>query len=419
MYNDECIYSFESPFSDSGLYVSLRTFQGVCSEFVLEHAAKTGSKLYVHSKWTQIRKATPEEGAEEAAPTKLAIGVEGGFNIGGNLEVVKENSLAVVDSGRVSRFPLSDPTIPEFVVNICEGVIEHAGLRSSVNDGDTWSGDEPRAISKYADSLPFIDTGKKISNDPSTWKCEASGETNNLWLNLSTGYIGGGRRNWDGSGGSGAALQHFIDTGSLYPLCVKLGTITPHGADVWSYAGDEDTLVIDPHLSEHLSRWGIDIMKLEKTEKTLSEMEVEMNLNSDWARIMEGGKDIQAISGPGLIGLRNIGSSCYLNSVLQVICAVPEIADRYFRNEERIRRSAPNDAENDFSLQMSKLVSALLSDRYVIPEEILSMPADTMVILIFFLVHFSFRRVIFCPFYRRKKHRLKSLPLLRACSSSL
>ena len=49
------------------------------------------------------------------------------------------------------------------------------------------------------------------------------GETENLWLNLSTGYIGGGRRNWDGTGGSGAALQHFLDTGSRYPLCVKLG----------------------------------------------------------------------------------------------------------------------------------------------------------------------------------------------------
>jgi ubiquitin carboxyl-terminal hydrolase 5/13 len=386
VYNDECIYSFDTPFSDTGLFVSLRTFQGVGSRYLEEHSAKTGSKLYVHCKWTQVRKSVPEAAAE-AAPTKLAIGVEGGFNVGGDLEVVKENRLAVivdasrtcVEASRTCTFPLSDSAIPEFVVKICEGIVEHAGLRSSVNDSDTWSGDEPKMISKYADGLPFVDNGKRISNDPSTWKCEASGETNNLWLNLSTGYIGGGRRNWDGSGGSGAALQHYIDTGRQYPLCVKLGTITPHGADVWSYADDEDTLVLDPNLSEHLSRLGIDIMKLEKTEKTLSEMEVEMNLNYDWARIMEGGKDIQAVSGPGLIGLRNIGSSCYLNSVLQTLCAVPELADRYFLNEDRIRLSAPSDAENDFPLQMSKLVSALLSDRYVIPAGILTMPSDTIV----------------------------------------
>ena len=67
----------------------------------------------------------------------------------------------------------------------------------------------------------------------------------------------------------GAALSHFQDTGKLYPLCVKLGTITQHGADVWSYADDEDMPVIDPNLADHLSHWGIDIMKLEKTVRFL------------------------------------------------------------------------------------------------------------------------------------------------------
>jgi ubiquitin carboxyl-terminal hydrolase 5/13 len=51
--------------------------------------------------------------------------------------------------------------------------------------------------------------------------------TENLWLNLSTGHMGSGRQNWDGTGGTGAALKHFEATGSQYPLCVKLGTITP------------------------------------------------------------------------------------------------------------------------------------------------------------------------------------------------
>ena len=40
-------------------------------------------------------------------------------------------------------------------------------------------------------------------------------------------------QNWDGSGGTGSALRHFQATGSKYPLAVKLGTITPHGADVY------------------------------------------------------------------------------------------------------------------------------------------------------------------------------------------
>lgn len=73
---------------------------------------------------------------------------------------------------------------------------------------------------------------------------------------------------------AGAALQHFKETGSQYPLVVKLGTITPAGADVYSYAPDEDDLVTDPKLKEHLRHWGIDMDTMEKTVKTMAELQV-------------------------------------------------------------------------------------------------------------------------------------------------
>jgi uncharacterized UBP type Zn finger protein len=78
----------------------------------------------------------------------------------------------------------------------------------------------------------------------------------NLWLNLSDGHIGSGRRQWDGSGGADGALNHYRETmqhfpPSGFPLVVKLGTITPHGADVYSYAEDEDTEV-----GEGGEKWG-------------------------------------------------------------------------------------------------------------------------------------------------------------------
>lgn len=50
-------------------------------------------------------------------------------------------------------------------------------------------------------------------------------------------------QHWDGTGGNGSALRHFEATGRKYPLVVKLGTITPNGADVYSYADDEDDMV--------------------------------------------------------------------------------------------------------------------------------------------------------------------------------
>lgn len=117
-----------------------------------------------------------------------------------------------------------------------------------------------------------------------------------------------------GSGGTGAALKHFEETGNKYPLVVKLGTITANGADVYSYAPDEDKLVTDPKLKEHLRHFGIDMDKLEKTDKTMAELEVEMNKSYDFSRITEAGAKLVPLRGPGFVGLKNLGNSCYMVS---------------------------------------------------------------------------------------------------------
>ncbi len=65
----------------------------------------------------------------------------------------------------------------------------------------------------------------------------------------------------------------MLKQGKNYPLVVKLGTITKDGADVYSYAADEDRAVIDPYLADHLAQIGINVMALEKTEKTAAEIE--------------------------------------------------------------------------------------------------------------------------------------------------
>ena len=62
-------------------------------------------------------------------------------------------------------------------------------------DLTAWQDDEEIPISKYAEGLPFIENGVTISPDPKSWKCEKSGDAENLWLNLSDGFIGGGRKN--------------------------------------------------------------------------------------------------------------------------------------------------------------------------------------------------------------------------------
>lgn len=54
VYNDECMLSFDSPFSDSGLFVNMSTFLGYGVDYYLTDSARTNCRLFVHEKWTQI-----------------------------------------------------------------------------------------------------------------------------------------------------------------------------------------------------------------------------------------------------------------------------------------------------------------------------------------------------------------------------
>jgi ubiquitin carboxyl-terminal hydrolase 5/13 len=210
-------------------------------------------------------------------PTKLGVGVEGGFSTEEDkYEIVSRHSIVVMEPSAsgigtgpptvAAELPYEDGTksamFPPEIVASADSVLCHAGLMAQ-QDVQSWQlDDEVVPVSKYAESLPFVDNGVAVDPNPKGWRCQKSGEaSDNLWLNLSTGYIGGGRKNWDGSGGSNGALDHFHETGNLYPLVVKLGTISSDldAADCYSYAPDEDGPVKVPNLPELLQRRGINV----------------------------------------------------------------------------------------------------------------------------------------------------------------
>ena len=56
------------------------------------------------------------------------------------------------------------------------------------------SWEEELAVSKYAESLEQQPAHKLIPSNPAEWRCEETGVTENLWLNLGTGHIGSGRQ---------------------------------------------------------------------------------------------------------------------------------------------------------------------------------------------------------------------------------
>lgn len=67
------------------------------------------------------------------------------------------------------------------------------------------SGKEGERRARVAESLVQLDNGVKVP--PSGWQCSKCDLKENLWLNLTDGTILCGRRNFDGSGGNGHALE--------------------------------------------------------------------------------------------------------------------------------------------------------------------------------------------------------------------
>ncbi|KAK3106047.1 hypothetical protein FSP39_011642, partial [Pinctada imbricata] len=314
--------------SDSGLYVCMNTFLGLGKKCVEWYHKKTGNSVFLNIK--RIRKEIPQkESAPTQAPTKLAIGVEGGFNPDEKqYEFEETTSIVILPSWSV--IPLPDPSLPEMV--------------------------------QHAENLLQLDNGKKIP--PSGWKCEMCDLTTNLWLNLTDGSILCGRRFFDGSGGNNHAVEHYNVV--KYPLAVKLGTITPDGADVYSY--DEDDMVIDPYLDKHLAHFGINIKALQKTEKTMLELEIDINQRiGEWDVIQEAGSNLTPLYGPGYTGMRNLGNSCYMNSVMQVVFTVPDFQKRYVDCAMDIFSNCSADPSTDFTVQMAKLGQGLLTGEYSKP----------------------------------------------------
>jgi ubiquitin carboxyl-terminal hydrolase 5/13 len=129
VYKDECIYSFDSPFSDDGLFVNLINFHGVGKDFLQYEIDSTKSKLFLHQKWFQIQKNVD---SVVDPPTKLAIGVTGGFIGGSQYDLIKDHSLLVVTPTGNTSFALPNPELPEFVGNICQAIIDHNGMKSKM-----------------------------------------------------------------------------------------------------------------------------------------------------------------------------------------------------------------------------------------------------------------------------------------------
>ncbi|OEH75821.1 ubiquitin carboxyl-terminal-containing protein [Cyclospora cayetanensis] len=308
-------YSLDLVSGPCGLFVNLKNFISVSLEALPADAALSGSRVYVHLSTNihltnaittaQKRRQACREGRDNGGsaengeppevdmitkPTKMAIAVEGGFSADGDL-IDPAGNFAAVEPTITYRLCVYTPaeTAPGGTAALSKSLAElyRSNKRSTKHQGQKRSEVEEEDEEQQQ---RFIGCGRKLYG------------------------AGGGCAD----GREGAAIRHYKETGSIYPLIVKLGTISPDSADVFSYAPDEDSTVIDPKLPEHLARFGIESQQLRKTERSTNELAIDLNCKYDWASLTAAAAEqAQLQRGPGRVGLRNLGNTCYANAVLQ------------------------------------------------------------------------------------------------------
>lgn len=92
---------------------------------------------------------------------------------------------------------------------------------------------------------------------------------------------------------------------------------------------------------------------MEKTEKSMVELELELNQKSnEWSALQESGGKLKPIYGPGYTGMVNLGNSCYLNSVMQTLFSLPDFKSCYVEKADEYFDQCSGNPAEDFNVQM-------------------------------------------------------------------
>ncbi|KAL1852916.1 ubiquitin C-terminal hydrolase Ubp14 [Paecilomyces lecythidis] len=357
VYREECTQCFDSVDDPSGLNVCLHCFNGGCSgdrNHASLHYTRSRHPLALNIKRIQ-KKLQRDEPPHKIS--KLAISAE-----------TEEDRYETIT--RVLCYECKE-----------EDIDRSSGQLPSVIDGimKALSFTEREEIKAWEQEfVPCEHTlllqqqeSRKIESTDLT-HCSMCELKENLWLCLECGNLGCGRSQFGGVGGNSHGLAHA--DASSHAVAVKLGSITADGsADIYCYKCNEERT--DPELASHLAHWGINIAEREKTEKSLMEMQIEHNMKWEFSMTTEDGQELEPIFGPGFTGLKNLGNSCYLSSIVQCLLSLPEFQGRYYHPQ-----TDPPDCSfpaEDIETQMRKLADGILSGRYSRPDTNINATPDT------------------------------------------
>ncbi|GEQ71156.1 hypothetical protein JCM33374_g4837 [Metschnikowia sp. JCM 33374] len=364
VYKDDCMYSFDSAENNAlGLDVCMTCFQAfsraVHKDYTAEHYSHKRHPLFVNIKKQLKRKPEP---ASEDEDNDIEEG--NARHKVPKLEIVEEKESDLYDiSTSIYVAPLADSV----EIDLCSSAVQKlaneilsANSASVTDDIKAWESQVFPCEHSLALQTP---TTPEIPVELS--HCAMCDLKENLWICLSCGAIGCGREQFGSSlKGNSHALSHYELTG--HQVAVKLGSLSADNedsCDCYCYQCNDEVKV--PELTQKLLPFGVDLSSAVKSEKNL--IELNLDTNKSWQFNLDGasGEKLTPAFGPGLTGLSNLGNSCYLNSVIQVLFSLDSY--RAFFGSLGFDDSV-SDAALDLPSQMIKLHDGLVSGRYSKPS---------------------------------------------------
>lgn len=360
VYKDDCMFTFDTAENSvNGLDVCMSCFQAFSRtehrNWTSEHYSKKRHALYVN-----INKVLKPE-SERISPFSLDLD-DKRLPKAPKLEIVQQTDLDLYDTTNTLYVaPIDDYLSFEDCSESVKSLADKILLANSANtDNDIQAWEHEVFACEHSSSLDQ-EYEKNIADISKCASCELIA---NLWVCLTCGAVSCGRAQFGTDiKGNSHALAHFELSG--HAVAAKLGSLSAdeNKCDCYCYKCNDEVKV--PGLGSSLRSFGIDLESVVKSEKSLVELNLETNKN--WQFNLDGndGEKLSPVFGPGLTGMKNLGNTCYINSIVQTLFSLSSY--RKFFASKSFDDDVP-DAAEDLTSQLLKLHDGLISGRYSKPS---------------------------------------------------